>query len=106
MAMEVALPSGVAAQAPEGAVQRGKISALNFLVVLAQLALFAIVLRQFQIESGAFLRLALLAFAGFAVHAWLPLRSGCHSSSRSRSRGSSSFSASPTAPGSSASASY
>ena len=74
MAMEVALPSGVAAQAPEGAVQRGKISALNFLVVLAQLALFAIVLRQFQIESGAFLRLALLAFAGFAVHAWLPLR--------------------------------
>ena len=33
-----------------------------------------LLLRQFQIESGAFLRLWLLAFGGFAVHAVLPLR--------------------------------
>jgi D-alanyl-lipoteichoic acid acyltransferase DltB (MBOAT superfamily) len=43
-------------------------------VILAQLGIVTIVLRQFQIESAAFLRLALLAFAGFAVHALLPLR--------------------------------
>jgi D-alanyl-lipoteichoic acid acyltransferase DltB (MBOAT superfamily) len=50
------------------------ISLRDYLVVLAQLALLLVLLRQFQIESAAFLRLALLAFAGFAVHALLPLR--------------------------------
>ena len=74
MAMEVALPGQVAAQAPHRVVQQGKITAFHFLVVLAQLGLLTLVLRQFQIESGAFLRLSLLAFAGFAVHAFLPLR--------------------------------
>jgi hypothetical protein len=42
--------------------------------VLAQLALLALVIRQFQIESAAFVRIAMLAFAGFVVHACLPLR--------------------------------
>jgi D-alanyl-lipoteichoic acid acyltransferase DltB (MBOAT superfamily) len=42
--------------------------------VLGQLAVLLIILRQFAIESPAFLRLAALAFAGFAVHALLPLR--------------------------------
>ncbi len=74
MAIDVALPGQAAAQAPERAVQQGRITAVNFLIVLAQLGLFTLVLRQFQIESGAFIRLALLAFAGFAIHAWLPLR--------------------------------
>ena len=32
----------------------------------------ALVVRQFQVESTAFLRIVLLAFAGFVVHAWLP----------------------------------
>jgi D-alanyl-lipoteichoic acid acyltransferase DltB (MBOAT superfamily) len=74
MAMGVALPRQAAAPTPERMVQPGKITAVNFLVVLAQLGLLTLVLRQFQIESGAFIRLALLAFAGFVVHAWLPLR--------------------------------
>ena len=46
---------------------------VGFLSILVQLGLLAIVLRQFQIESGAFLRLALLAFAGFAIHYFLPM---------------------------------
>ena len=52
----------------------GRIGLLPLVIVLAQLGIVTIVLRQFQIESAAFLRLALLAFAGFAVHALLPLR--------------------------------
>lgn len=52
----------------------GRISLINYVVVLVQLGLLLLLLRQFQIESAAFLRLATLAFAGFAVHAWLPLR--------------------------------
>src|SRR5512134_2086019 len=72
--MEVALPGTVATPSGDRATQQGRINAAKFLVVLAQLGLLTLVLRQFQIESGAFLRLALLAFAGFAVHAWLPLR--------------------------------
>lgn len=40
---------------------------------MAQLALVLLVLRQFQIEGKAFVSLAAFAFAGFAVHAWLPL---------------------------------
>lgn len=52
----------------------GGISLLNLMLVLGQLAVLLIILRQFQIESPAFLRLAALAFVGFAVHALLPLR--------------------------------
>lgn len=55
-------------------VERGTISPLKFCLVFGQLGLLMLVMRQFQIESAAFLRLALLAFAGFAIHAWLPLR--------------------------------
>ena len=54
--------------------ERGSISPLKFCLVLGQLGLLLLLMRQFQIESAAFLRLALLAFGGFAVHAWLPLR--------------------------------
>ncbi len=52
----------------------GKISAAGFLGVLAQLALLTLVFRQFQIENAGFLRLWLLTVAGFAIHAFLPLR--------------------------------
>jgi hypothetical protein len=54
--------------------QRDKLSLGEYALVAVQLALLAVVIRQFQIESSAFLRVALLAFAGFAVHAFLPLR--------------------------------
>ncbi|MEQ8662485.1 MAG: GDSL-type esterase/lipase family protein [Gammaproteobacteria bacterium] len=50
------------------------LSLTQFAVIGVQLALVMLLLRQFQIESAAFLRLAALAFAGFAVHAFLPLR--------------------------------
>jgi hypothetical protein len=42
--------------------------------ILFQLGLLLIVLRQFQIESNAFLRVAVLAFGGFVIHHFLPLR--------------------------------
>jgi len=72
--MELAVPGSAATPRANGAKEAGGISAARLLVVLAQLGLLMLVLRQFQIESAAFLRLSLLAFAGFAVHAVLPLR--------------------------------
>ena len=53
---------------------RERISALAFVCILAQLGVLTLVMRQFQIEGAAFLRLWVLAVAGFAVHAFLPLR--------------------------------
>ncbi len=49
------------------ALERAKLA-----LILFQLGLLAIVIRQFQIESDAFLRISLLAFAGFFVHYFLP----------------------------------
>jgi hypothetical protein len=46
----------------------------RFALLAIQLGLLLVVLRQFQIESAAFLRVAVLAFAGFFVHALLPRR--------------------------------
>jgi len=46
----------------------------HYFLVLAQLGLLLLLMRQFQIESAAFLRLAMLAFGGFAVYALLPMR--------------------------------
>jgi D-alanyl-lipoteichoic acid acyltransferase DltB (MBOAT superfamily) len=50
------------------------LSLVKFVGILGQLALLLIVMRQFQIESNAFLRVAALAFGGFVVHHWLPMR--------------------------------
>jgi D-alanyl-lipoteichoic acid acyltransferase DltB (MBOAT superfamily) len=64
-----------AGRRPEGGVQHsGSIGLRSYVLVIGQLALLTLLLRQFQIESAAFLRLALLTFAGFAIHALLPLR--------------------------------
>jgi D-alanyl-lipoteichoic acid acyltransferase DltB (MBOAT superfamily) len=52
----------------------GDIDLKNYLAIIFQLGIVALLLRQLQIESAAFLRLALLAFGGFAIHALLPLR--------------------------------
>ncbi len=52
----------------------GRIGIKEYLLILFQLGLVTLLLRQFQIESAAFIRLALLAFIGYAVHALLPLR--------------------------------
>lgn len=72
--MELAVPRSAAIPRQNGAKEAGGISATRLLLILAQLGLLMLVLRQFQIESAAFLRLSFLAFAGFAVHAVLPLR--------------------------------
>lgn len=53
--------------------QRGHIRFRDFATLALQLGLILLLLRQFQIESPAFRMLAMLAFAGFAVHAFLPL---------------------------------
>jgi D-alanyl-lipoteichoic acid acyltransferase DltB (MBOAT superfamily) len=45
-----------------------------FAFVVAELALLTVAIRQFQLESAAFLHLTLLACGGFVVHARLPLR--------------------------------
>jgi len=60
--------------APNSVDKSGAIGIFHFALVSVQLVLLLVLLRQFQIESAAFLRLAALAFGGFAVHAWLPLR--------------------------------
>lgn len=52
---------------------KGSIGLRDFLILTAQLALVLLLFRQFQIESAAFLRLSVLAFAGFTIHAFLPL---------------------------------
>ncbi|WP_168735209.1 hypothetical protein [Pseudothauera rhizosphaerae] len=72
--MSVIAVAGVSGRKPDEAPLQGRIGLVDYLVVLAQLGLLLVLLRQFQIESGAFLRLATLAFAGFALHALLPLR--------------------------------
>lgn len=62
------------AQVDGKAVPEGRIGSQAYCLVLLQLGLLTLLLRQFQIESPAFLRLALLAFGGFAIHALLPIR--------------------------------
>jgi alginate O-acetyltransferase complex protein AlgI len=51
-----------------------KITLKQYSGIVLQLGLFLLVVRQFQIENPAFLRLALLTSIGFMVHALLPLR--------------------------------
>ena len=45
----------------------------RFALLLIQVALLFVVFRQFRIEEPAFLAIAAIAFAGFAVHYWLPV---------------------------------
>lgn len=52
----------------------GKISVAQLSLIVLQLGLLTAVLYQFEIESAGFFRLAILAFAGFILHALLPMR--------------------------------
>lgn len=70
--MLTASPTGTGTAAT--AAPRERITLTQFGIIAAQLCLVVVALRQFQIESAAFLRLAVLAFGGFAVHALLPLK--------------------------------
>lgn len=51
----------------------GQISFFNYGLILVQLGLVTLLIRQYAIESAAFLQLSILAFVGFAIHALLPL---------------------------------
>lgn len=51
-----------------------RIGIKQYLLILFQLGIVSVLLRQFHIESAAFLQLSLIAFGGFAIHALLPLR--------------------------------
>ncbi len=69
--VELGLP---AKEKSQGLIERlARSETARFVFLLVQVGLLAIVLRQFQIESNAFLRLALLAFGGFAIHYFLPI---------------------------------
>jgi len=68
------LEKNVAAPTGETKLLPGKIGFRKLLTVILQLGLLALVIHKFQIESVVFFRLALLAFAGFVVHALLPFR--------------------------------
>ena len=67
MTAAVEATAGVAPAAP------GSISFKGLSVIGLQLFLVSLALRQFQIESSAFRTLAVVAFAGWLVHALLPL---------------------------------
>ena len=47
---------------------------ISFLFIIGQLALIALVIRQFQLVNSAFVRVVLLTFGGFVIHQFLPLR--------------------------------
>jgi len=56
------------------ATRDGSIGLIDFAVIVAQLLLVLLLLRQYQVENSAgFLLVAQIAFAGFVIHAWLPL---------------------------------
>ena len=50
----------------------------KFFLILGQLVLLLIAIRQFQIESGAFLKVFALSIVGFAIHYFLPFRYRMH----------------------------
>jgi hypothetical protein len=66
--------NGIRAAADDAAESRARISLIVFAIVAVQLGLVLVLLRQFQIESTAFIQLAAVVFVAFAVHAFLPLR--------------------------------
>jgi hypothetical protein len=59
---------------PRGRLGLSWVGAAQYAGLLAQLVLCLLVIRQFQLESRAFYKVALLVVGGFAVHALLPLR--------------------------------
>lgn len=47
---------------------------MQSLLIVVQLGLLVIVIRQFQLVNSAFIRVVLLAFGGFLIHQFLPMR--------------------------------
>jgi alginate O-acetyltransferase complex protein AlgI len=65
-------PSTITAR-PQTSAENARPRPAGFAVLLIQVALLFLVFRQFRIEEPVFLAIAFLAFAGFAVHYWLPV---------------------------------
>jgi D-alanyl-lipoteichoic acid acyltransferase DltB (MBOAT superfamily) len=70
-ASETIRPAAVGAW--PAASDKARISLPHFALVAVQLLLVLVLIRQFQIEGKSFVELTAYAFAGFAVHAFLPL---------------------------------
>ena len=69
----MALPSPAAVPAPSDTIgTNARPSLTGFVVLFVQVALVFYVFREFRIEEPAFLAMAFVTFAGFAVHYWLP----------------------------------
>ena len=67
--------TATAVAAADSDLAAGKIGILSFLFVLGQLAVLLIVIQAVHASRApAFLQVTMLAFAGFAIHALLPLR--------------------------------
>jgi alginate O-acetyltransferase complex protein AlgI len=66
--------AGLGERAPAAAAMPGRIAVRDFVPIAVQLGLVLVLLRQFQIESTAFVQFAAIAFAGVFVHAFLPHR--------------------------------
>jgi alginate O-acetyltransferase complex protein AlgI len=64
----------VSASQLDARVARAEPVLLRYLALVAQLALLTVVLVVFRVEEPAFLSLSVVAFAGFALHYWLPFR--------------------------------
>jgi hypothetical protein len=68
--------SGVSDRTVEApAIAPSKVSwqqALEFLAIVAQLVLLALLIKRYSIESPAFIQMSYLVFAGFAIHYFLP----------------------------------
>src|SRR5215217_7456519 len=61
------------ASPPNQRAAQGGIAWGPFAIIVIELVLLGVVIRQFSIESGAFARLTALAFVGFGINALLPL---------------------------------
>src|SRR5688572_18795477 len=72
--MAAVLPGLAAVREDDRASLQGRISLAAFTLIALQLGLVLLLFRQYQIENPGFRWLAQLAFAGFVIHAFLPLR--------------------------------
>jgi D-alanyl-lipoteichoic acid acyltransferase DltB (MBOAT superfamily) len=72
--MATVLAEGIPAPRANPSKHDGTIAWSEFGLIVAQLLLVLLLFRQFQIENSGFLQIAQIAFAGFLIHAFLPLR--------------------------------
>jgi D-alanyl-lipoteichoic acid acyltransferase DltB (MBOAT superfamily) len=72
--VSIDISEGIATPRDKGPTLQSERRLGKFVILVAQLGLLTLVIRQFQIESNAFLRIALLTFCGFVIHYFLQQR--------------------------------